>query len=360
MNSSLAEAFPAGRRLAQELDARGWTQADFAEILGRPVQFVSEIITGKKEITRESAAQIAAALGMSAEFWLNLQDSYHLWRQSQDPTTQRTLDEVRRRARLNRLAPVSVLRKRGLIKGRTLDQLEAELQDLFELLNIQDEPAFLVAARRSNATDDLTATQLAWVACVRRQARRTSVATFSERKLRDLGAALPTILTAPDRFRRLPERFAAAGVRLVYVEQLPSSKIDGCSFMLDDGTRVIGLSGRGKRLDKVLFTLLHEVAHLTLKHIRRDDLIVEATDNDPHGPAREQEANAQATSWIIPTSLHRVPERITATWIAQTAADHGIASIVLIGQLQNRGFLPWRTALVTDAPTVVHELEGWA
>jgi len=36
-----------------------------------------------------------------------------------------------------------------------------------------------------------------------------------------------------------------------------------------------------------------------------------------------------------------------------------IAPIVLIGQLQNRGILPWRTALVTDAPTVVHELERW-
>jgi HTH-type transcriptional regulator/antitoxin HigA len=359
MSSPLAEAFPAGRRLARELDARGWTQADFAEILGRPVQFVSEIITGKKEITRESAAQIGAALDTSAEFWLNLQDSYHLWRQSQDPATQRTLDDVRRRAWLNRLAPVSVLLKRGLIKGRTLDQLEAELQDLFELSNIQDEPAFLVAARRSNATDDLTATQLAWVACVRRQARRASVATFSEGKLKDLGAALPGTLTAPERFRRLPERFAEVGVRLVYVEQLPSSKIDGCSFMLDDGTRVIGLSGRGRRLDKVLFTLLHEVAHLTLKHVKKDDLIVEATDNDPDGSTREQEANAQATSWIVPTPIRRVPERITATWVSQTAADLGIAPIVLIGQLQNQGVLPWRTALVTDAPTVVHEIERW-
>lgn len=48
-----AEVFPAGEFLADELVARGWTQADFADILGRPPQFVSEIITGKKEITRE-------------------------------------------------------------------------------------------------------------------------------------------------------------------------------------------------------------------------------------------------------------------------------------------------------------------
>ncbi|MGO2613162.1 MULTISPECIES: HigA family addiction module antitoxin [Corynebacterium] len=81
------------------MDARGWTQAAFAEILGRPAQFVSEIISGKKEITRESAEQISAALGTSAEFWLNLQDSYLLWKQAQDSHTRESLDAVATRAR---------------------------------------------------------------------------------------------------------------------------------------------------------------------------------------------------------------------------------------------------------------------
>ena len=96
MNTPIAaELFPAGEILADELDARGWTQADFAEVLGRPAQFVSEIISGKKEITRESAAQIGAALGTSAEFWLNLQDSYLLWKQSQDDRTRDNLNAVK-------------------------------------------------------------------------------------------------------------------------------------------------------------------------------------------------------------------------------------------------------------------------
>lgn len=43
-----AEVFPAGEYLADELDARGWTQADFAEVLGRPAQFVSEIISERR------------------------------------------------------------------------------------------------------------------------------------------------------------------------------------------------------------------------------------------------------------------------------------------------------------------------
>lgn len=73
MNAVPAEVFPAGEFLADELEARGWTQAEFAAILDRPAQFVSEIISGKKEITRESATQIGAALGTSAEMWLSLE-----------------------------------------------------------------------------------------------------------------------------------------------------------------------------------------------------------------------------------------------------------------------------------------------
>ncbi|CAB0717910.1 hypothetical protein FRC0024_02417 [Corynebacterium diphtheriae] len=49
MNTTIAaELFPAGEILADELEARGWTQADFSEGLGRPAQFVSEIVSGKR------------------------------------------------------------------------------------------------------------------------------------------------------------------------------------------------------------------------------------------------------------------------------------------------------------------------
>ena len=50
-----AQVFPPGDRLKEELDARGWTQADLADILGRPARLVSEIITAKRAITPETA-----------------------------------------------------------------------------------------------------------------------------------------------------------------------------------------------------------------------------------------------------------------------------------------------------------------
>jgi HTH-type transcriptional regulator/antitoxin HigA len=111
---------------------------------------VSEIINGKKEITRESAAQIAAALDTTPEYWLNLQDQFPLAEQSRSAPTQARLDEVRRRARLNDRAPIQLLKKRGVLTGATLDALELEVMDLFELASLDDEPQFAAAARRAD------------------------------------------------------------------------------------------------------------------------------------------------------------------------------------------------------------------
>jgi HTH-type transcriptional regulator/antitoxin HigA len=319
---------------------------------------VSEIITGKKEITRESAAQIGAALGQSPEFWLNLQDMYLLHEQAKDDSAQKILSEVRRRARLNELAPINTLRKRGLLTGQTLDELEAEVMDLFEITSINEEPALTIAARRSNCEQAISSVQKAWVACVRKAARvQSGLQPFSKNKLMKLAAELPALLKRPDRFRNLPALFAAVGVALVYVEALPGAKIDGCSFILGK-TPVIGLSGRGKRLDKILFTLLHEIAHIALGHVAKY-MIVESLDDHDDSDTKEKQANNRAGSWLLPAPLPPPPERISLAWIERLAAERDLAPIVIIGQLQNDGILEWRSTLARSAPTVTSALETW-
>lgn len=78
MSSELvpAEVFPPGEHLCDELAARGWTTPQFAEMIGHPVQVVSDILDARTEITRELAAVISAALGTSAQLWLNLEQIY--------------------------------------------------------------------------------------------------------------------------------------------------------------------------------------------------------------------------------------------------------------------------------------------
>lgn len=75
-----AEVFPPGDFLKEELEARGWSQTDFADILGRPRKTINEIILGKRSITPDMARALAEGLGTSARIWLNLETDYQLYK----------------------------------------------------------------------------------------------------------------------------------------------------------------------------------------------------------------------------------------------------------------------------------------
>ena len=79
-------AFPPGDHIREEIEDRGWTQSDLARIMGRPVQVINELINGRKAITARTARELEAALGPSAELWMNLETSYRLYKEGQaDP-----------------------------------------------------------------------------------------------------------------------------------------------------------------------------------------------------------------------------------------------------------------------------------
>ncbi|MEA2551983.1 MAG: HTH-type transcriptional regulator / antitoxin HigA [Fimbriimonadaceae bacterium] len=87
-----AKVFPPGSSIRNELEARGWSQKQFAQLLGRPAQYVSELLNGKRQITIEAARELEAALGPSAQFWLGLESHYRLWLAAKNDDSQRLRD----------------------------------------------------------------------------------------------------------------------------------------------------------------------------------------------------------------------------------------------------------------------------
>jgi HTH-type transcriptional regulator / antitoxin HigA len=352
----IAEVFPVGEHLADEIDARGWTQTDLAEILGRPMQFVSEIISGSKEITRESAQQLGVALGTSAELWLNLQNDYLLWLQAQDEDLQERLHDVAVRARLRELAPVHLMRKRGLLGSTDPQDQARELLGLFGMDSLDEEPQIQFAARRSSVSDSVTVTQRAWVACVRERARHVEAGAYSPSSLQQRAEELASLAREPAAFADFQTILATAGVKLVYLESFPGGRLDGCTF-LQEAAPVIGISGRGKRLDKVLFTVLHEVAHVLLDHIDGQRLIVDDFDGDDSD--WENAADQLAGQLILPKDLGRIPPRVNALWVRDKAAELDVHPIIVVGRLQKDGRLAWSSTLSRNAPVVTEYLEAW-
>ena len=65
--------------LAEEfLNPMGVTQSRLAAHIGVPIQRINEIVRGRRGVTPDTALLPSAALGTTAEFWVNLQTAHDL------------------------------------------------------------------------------------------------------------------------------------------------------------------------------------------------------------------------------------------------------------------------------------------
>lgn len=67
-----------GEHVADTIRELGMSQAELARRMGRPQPAVNQIVRGVKSVTAETALQLEAATGVSAETWMNLQTHYDL------------------------------------------------------------------------------------------------------------------------------------------------------------------------------------------------------------------------------------------------------------------------------------------
>ena len=67
-----------GEHLAEILDELKISQYRLAKTIGTPPRRINEIVRGRRSITADTALRIGQALGMTPEFWLNLQSMYDL------------------------------------------------------------------------------------------------------------------------------------------------------------------------------------------------------------------------------------------------------------------------------------------
>jgi len=61
------------------------TQAELARRLGVSYPRLNEIIKGRRSVTPDTALRLSRVLGMSADFWLGLQQDWDLWHTMNSP-----------------------------------------------------------------------------------------------------------------------------------------------------------------------------------------------------------------------------------------------------------------------------------
>ena len=362
-----AEVFPPGEFIRDELEERGWTQFDLAKIVGRPLPAINLIISGKKSVTPETAIGLGSAFGTSPEFWLNLETAFQL-----SKVNVKDQESIRERASLFQSAPVKDMEKRGWIHPtKKITDLRHELSRFFAVPEVDK---LKVAARSTLKSGDLTPEQLVWCIRALQLAKSIPAQKFTRTSFEAGISKLRALADFPENVRHVPKCLSEMGIRLVVVEHLPKSKIDGAALWLGDGwdKPVIALSLRYDRIDSFWHTLFHELSHIKHRDSYTIDVDLVGADrclsNDVVSEI-ETRANEEAADMLIPKDTLRSFISRTRPFyyrdkINQFANLLKIHPGIIAGQLQFRSEIKWtayramlvkvRSILVSSALT-----DGW-
>jgi HTH-type transcriptional regulator/antitoxin HigA len=346
MQSDSLQFRTSGQLLDSLLKEKGWTNRVLAVVLGIDENVVSRLISGKRPIDAETAVVLEEVFQVPAERFLDLQKRFDLAmaRISVQPDPQRAT-----RAHLFGGLPIAEMIKRGWINApdvKHVVQVQTELMRFFGVNRVEDIEVLPHAAKKTRINTEATPAQLAWLYRVKHIASEMLVAKYSEAALRQAIGKFGALLSAAEEARKVPRILTEAGVRFVLVEALPSAKIDGVCFWLDDRSPVIGMTLRFDRIDNFWFVLRHECEHVLQRHGRSAVMLDTDLDGEGAGtgediPEEERAANEAAANFCIPKiKLHAFIARKAPFFYEQDirgfARTLGVHPGLVAGQLRHK------------------------
>ena len=274
------------------IEQRGLQRKDLIPFMGTKSR-VSEILSGKRQLTVEMIRNLTEGLGIPAAALIGSHVS------SRSEIAESDLEGF----------PVKELIARGVFqKSEASRGVEYLAQAFFAKLGgLGVGPAYLRWKLHTDsvAVSDVQSLQL-WLSLLLIRSRELPVARDTYKTPQDVSAALRELAWISG-FSNGPilarEYLAKKGIALVVEPRLKKIPLDGAALLDFDGTPVIGLTLRFDRLDSFWFTLMHEAAHV-FKHLQSkqeafiDDLKIGKDDE-----RREAEANRLARDAFIPRAM---------------------------------------------------------
>lgn len=337
-------AIAPGETLRDTLTAIGMTQKDLARRMGVTPKLVNEIFMGKAPITYETAIKLEKVIGVSAQFWSNLEANYRT-----------TLEKIRIEKNLREqeiLAkgfPYGEIAKLGWIKNpHNPNEKILELQRFFGVADLN------ILKNELNKLVDLEATYrrcqkrtpsrealLAWLRQGEIIARKVETKPFNIDLFRQsLSEIKDQVLHARDFDHKIQNICAKSGVAVVYVPHLKRTYVNGAARWLSPDKGLIQLSIRHKYTDIFWFSLFHEAAHI-LCHRKKEKFIDIEGDSETKTD-EEIEADKFAADFLIPNELYS--NFINRNDFSINAVKNFATSIrvplgIVIGRLQHDQFI---------------------
>lgn len=269
------------------MDQMGFNQSDMAEYFGSNSK-TSEVLNGKRNLTLSMMRKLVNGLGIPACVFLQdeavlLSDTSTDW-----------------------LAyPVSDMLKKGYFPGfeGKLSDLklvaEEQIRALFERvpgsLSLH-EPCMKTAAHGENDKEVNQYALLAWQVRVLERCYQQPISAYEEGSLNLDFLKSVVQYSFLDNGPLLAQEFLAKnGVYLVVEGHLEQTYLDGAAFLSPKGNPVVAVTLRYDRLDNFWFTLLHELAHIELKHVNKGRKVIYDSNLNPEDTGViEKQANDRA------------------------------------------------------------------
>jgi len=355
-----------GKMLRQLMDERGWKPEELASITGISRQMIYYILTGKSNITPETATRLAAALGNTAEEWIKWDALFKL------ASTDTDTSAIGLMARLYAVAPIRDMQRRGWIKT-TADpsELEQELTNFFGRNPMNEDVSLPVAAKRTILMPTLNVAEKAWCFRARQLGKLVPAAQFTPEMLDQTEKKLRKLAAFRKETRHVPKVLAECGIRLVIIEPLPGVRIDGATLWLDTEP-VIAMSLRYDRIDGFWFTLMHEFSHVRHGDASVDTELVDGVrgvavrlvEEEAEMMANREAANSLIAQTELNSFIGRVGPFYPRERVIQFAHRMKIHPGIVVGQLQHRneiGYSALRKMLVTIRDTITSTAltDGW-
>lgn len=330
-----------GEHLAEYLESRGWSQAEFARLAGLTPKLVSTIINGTNPVTAETALKLEHVLGMKADIWTGLQADWDLHEARK--ARQQGAEECR--AFLRRF-PVKELTSRGVLpKGVSV---EAMCDRLLTFLGIGAPSAFeaklrnlAVQHRHSKSFESDEGHVVAWLMLGELHARAMKLPSFDEARFVQAVAEVRELTCeAPEVFApRMIEVCAASGVAVVFEPPLSKTRLFGSARWIEGDRAIIQMSLRMKSNDHFWWTFFHEAGHVMLHRGRAF-----ADDQGGVGDGAEEEADAWAEEQLVGRDrfdqfCQTFPRSEAA--VCTFASQVGVHPGIIVGMLQHRRILPF-------------------
>lgn len=334
-------AVPPGETLKETLETLGMSQAELAERTGRPKKTINEIIMGKAAITSETALQLERALGVPAYFWNNLERNYQ-----ENLARIKEENYLKKHANwLNRF-PLAAMVKMGWLakEDNPIWNLQA-LLNFFGVAGVNEWNALWkspqAAYRNSMAFQSNPAAVAAWLRKGEIEGQRIDCQPFQAnsfqsalQKIRSLTMKLPEIFEP-----ELKKLCAGTGVALVFIPELPGTRLYGATRWLKPSKALIQLSLRGKSDDHLWFTFFHEAGHILL-HGKKDVYIEAQGDGykEMDRISKEKEADLFAQDMLISRDAYKNFSKgndFSLEVIFKFASQIGIAPGIVVGRLQH-------------------------